>query len=89
MVTLEIAAPEFVRRFQAGEIPGDARVVVTYQSRENDEALAIIEQRLAQAPTDAEEIAEAEDDLLEFQQAMNATRREAGARILYPDVPSL
>ena len=88
MVTLEIAAPEFVRRFQAGEIPGDARVVVTYEAHDNAESLAIIERRLAEAPTDPEEIAEAEADLLEFQQAMNATRREAGARILYPDVPS-
>ena len=85
MVTLEIAAPDFVRRFQAGEIPGDARVVVTYQEAENP-ALAIIERRLAEAPTDAEEIAQAEADLLEFQQEMNATRREAGARILYPDL---
>ena len=87
MVTLEIAAPEFVRRFQAGEIPGDARVTVTYETRDNAEALAIIERRLAQAPTDPEEIAEAEADLLEFQHAISATRRAAGARILYPDVP--
>ncbi len=88
MVTLEIAAPEFVRRFQAGEIPGDARVVVTYQADENAAALALIERRLAQTPTDPKEIQEAEDDLLELQQALNATRREAGARILYPDIPA-
>ena len=88
MITLEIAAPEFVRRFQAGEIPGDARVTVTYRERENDEALAMIERRLAQAPTEADEIEAAEADLREFQQAMNATRRAAGARILYPDVSS-
>ena len=87
MVTLEIAAPEFVRRFQAGEIPGDARVVVTYQEEENP-ALALVERWLAEAPTDAEGVEEAEADLLEFQQALNETRRAAGARILYPDVPS-
>lgn len=88
MVTLEIAAPEFVRRFQAGEIPGDARVVVTYQTDENAAALALIERRLAQTPTDPKKIQEAEDDLLELQQALNATRREAGSRILYPDIPA-
>ena len=88
MVTLEIAAPEWVRRFQAGEIPDDARVTVTYQARSNDEALAIIERRLAEAPTDAEGIEEAEADLLEFQQALNKTRCAAGARIMYPDVPA-
>lgn len=86
MVTLEIAAPEFVRRFQAGEIPGDARVTVTYEANENDVALAIIEQRLANAPTDVDAIEDAEDELRELQQALNATRRAAGARILYPDV---
>ena len=86
MVTLEIAAPEFVRRFQAGEIPDDARVTVTYQEQEKNAALALVERRLAEAPTDPAEIEEAENDLREFQLAMNATRRAAGARILYPDV---
>ena len=87
MVTLEIAAPEFVRRFQAGEIPDDARVTVTFQEEENP-ALALVERWLAEAPTDAEGIEEAEGDLLEFQQALNETWRAAGARIMYPDVPS-
>ena len=87
MVTLEIAAPEFVRRFQAGEIPDDARVTVTFEAEENP-ALALIERRLANVPTDAAEIeeAEAEAELRELQLALNATRRAAGARILYPDV---
>ncbi len=66
MVTLEIAAPEFVRRFQAGEIPGDARVTVTYEANENDAALDIIERRLAKVPTDAAAIEEAEDELREL-----------------------
>ncbi len=86
MVTLEIAAPEFVRRFQACEIPGDARVTVTFQE-EGNPVLALVERWLAEAPTDAEGIEEAEADLLEFQQALNETRRAAGARISYPDVP--
>lgn len=89
MVTLEIAAPEFVRRFQAGEIPGDARVVVTYQETENP-ALELVERWIAEAPTDinAEADEEADAELLELQRALNATRRQAGARILYPDVPA-
>ncbi len=85
MVTLEIAAPEFVRRFQAGEIPGDARVGVTYQEEENP-ALVLVERWLAEAPTDAASIEEAEDELCELQLALNETRRAAGARILYPDM---
>ncbi len=85
MVTLEIAAPEFVRRFQAGEIPDDARVTVTYLEAENP-ALALVERRLAEAPTDPEEITAADADLREFQLAINETRAQAGARILYPDV---
>ena len=88
MVTLEIAAPEFVRRFQAGEIPDDARVTVTYQDSENP-ALELVERWIAEAPKDgdAEADDEANADLRELQQALNATRRQAGARILYPDVP--
>lgn len=34
MITLEIPAPEFARRFASGEIPPDARVTVTYEGRE-------------------------------------------------------
>lgn len=90
MVTLEIAAAEFVRRFQAGEIPSDARVVVTYQEA-GDPALELVERWIAEAPKDidAEADEEADADLRELQQALNATRRQAGARVLYPDVAAL
>jgi predicted transcriptional regulator len=57
--------------------------------REEDaQALALIEQWIAEAPTDPEEVREAERDLREFQQAVNQTRRSAGARIIYPGIES-
>lgn len=34
MTTLEIPAPEFVKRFQSGEIPANARVTVTYEDQD-------------------------------------------------------
>lgn len=87
MLTIEIPAPEFVKRFQSGEIPANARVTVTYESDEaqaQDPALALIEQWLSQAPIEAVSIEEAEEDLREIQHALNSSREQAGARILYP-----
>jgi len=90
MTTLNILAPEFVKRFQSGEIPSSARVTVTYEEQEGDMSkspdLALIEEWLSQAPTEADEILAAEDDLHEFQTALNQSRRSAGARIPYPSV---
>lgn len=55
-------------------------------TEDDAQALALIEQWLSQVPTEPDQIRAAEEDLLEFQRAINATRREAGARIIYPDV---
>lgn len=85
MTTFEIPAREFVERFQSGEIPSTARVTVVYDGP-SDPALTLIEKWLAEAPTDPLAIAEAEADLREMQQALNATREGEGARILYPPV---
>ena len=87
MITLEIPAPEFVKRFQSGEIPASALVTVIYdeESAAQSPALALVEQWLAQTPDDAAQIEEAEKDLGEIQAALNATRQQAGARILYPE----
>lgn len=52
----------------------------------NDPLLARLEQRIANAPTDPKEIAEAEKELLEFKRNMNAPRKEAGARLHFPEV---
>ena len=53
---------------------------------ENAEALRLIEQWIAEAPTDHEQVKAAEEDLREFQLAINQTRKEAGARLVYPGV---
>lgn len=52
---------------------------------ENAQSLRLIEQWIAQAPTDPEGLQEAEEDLRTFKQAINRTREEAGARLLYPE----
>lgn len=53
---------------------------------ENAQALRLIEQWIAEAPTDPEQIKEAEEDLREFQRSINQTRKEAGAGLVYPEV---
>lgn len=50
---------------------------------EDTQALRLIEQWIAEAPSDPEQVKEAEDDLREFQRAINQTRKEAGARLVY------
>jgi len=54
-------------------------------SEEDTQALALIEQWISEAPTDAQQQTEAEEDLREFQRSINQTRLEAGARLHYPD----
>ena len=49
-------------------------------------AAKILEELSQLPPATPEEIREAEEEYLEFQRAMNETRRRAGAEILYPDV---
>ena len=53
---------------------------------ENAQALRLIEQWIAEAPTDPDQVKEAEEDLRDFQRAINQTRKEAGARLVYPGV---
>lgn len=53
---------------------------------ENAQALQLIEQWIAEAPTDPDQMKEAQEDLQSFQLAINQTRKEAGARPLYPGV---
>jgi hypothetical protein len=73
-----ISTTELVQRTLAERFP--------VLSDEDAKALALIEQWIAEAPTDSQQKREAEADLHEFQVAINQTRQEAGARILYPDV---
>jgi hypothetical protein len=75
-----IAPAEYVRKVVKEHLPAS-----TVDS-ETDPFLARLEARLAQAPTDPEKIREAEEDLAEFMRNMNQTRRDAGERLLYPEV---
>ena len=49
-------------------------------------SIALLESWIAQAPTDPEAIREAEEDLREFKRNMNIPRKEAGARLHFPEV---
>jgi hypothetical protein len=51
----------------------------------NAASIALLKSWIAQAPTDPEEIRAAEEELREFQRNMNQPRKEAGARLLYPE----
>src|SRR4051794_172310 len=53
---------------------------------ENGEALRLIARWISESPTDPEAVNAAEEDLRTFQRSLNETRREAGARLVYPDV---
>jgi hypothetical protein len=48
-------------------------------------SIALLKSWIAQAPTDPEEIREAEKELREFKRNMNANRAATGERIPYPD----
>ena len=69
---------------------------LSHQKREEKEAedaepkrmtptMALMKSWIANAPTDPEEILAAEADLLEFKRNMNLPRKEAGARLHYPE----
>jgi hypothetical protein len=60
--------------------------VPTGYTAENDPLMARLDARIAQAPTDEVAIQEAEADLAEFMRNMNASRKELGARLHYPEV---
>lgn len=70
------------------EIPAGATVELKVFERElpaSDPTIALLESWIAGAPTNPEEIKEAEEDLQEFKRNMNRWRKEAGARLLYPE----
>lgn len=59
---------------------------VEEEVRRNAASITLLESWLAEAPTDPQTIEEAEQDLREFKHNMNLPRREAGARLHYPEV---
>ena len=56
------------------------------QKRLNASSIALLQSWIAEAPTEPEDVKEAEQDLREFKQNLNASRKEAGARLLFPEV---
>ncbi len=73
----------------SSEIPRTSEVevrVFELPFADNDPTIALLESWIAQAPTDPDEIREAEEDLREFKRNMNANRAATGERIPYPDV---
>ena len=82
MITLEIAAPEFVKRFQSGEIPDSAQVAVTYQPTEQTDAPTSDDSWDESSPLAGDEL-EAERRLYEqFERGINASRQAAEMRTL-------
>lgn len=52
-----------------------------------DPTIALLQSWIAEDATDdPEEIRKAEEELIEFKRNMNAPRKEAGARLLFPEV---
>jgi hypothetical protein len=60
--------------------------MVVSEIPDKDPTIALLESWIAQAPTDPAAIREAEDDLREFKRNLNAPRKEAGARLHFPEV---
>jgi len=78
----EIAAQALAKTFSPP--PFDAEE----QKRQNAASIALLEEWLEEAnrPRTPEELAEAEADLKELMRNLNAPRKEAGARLLFPEV---
>jgi hypothetical protein len=72
-----ITPGELIQRTLAERFPVDAG---------DTAALDLIERWISEAPTDPVQQQNAEEDLLEFQRAINETRRNAAASPVYPDV---
>jgi hypothetical protein len=70
------------------EIPYGATVelkIFELTQAEDDPTIALLQSWIAAAPTEPEAIKEAEEDLREFNSNLNKPRKEAGARLLYPE----
>ncbi len=63
----------------------ELRVYEPTLTAENDASIALLEAWIAEAPTSPDAIREAEEDLREFKRNINLPRKEAGARLHYPE----
>jgi hypothetical protein len=70
-----VSVNEIVYRTIAEKVPVDLD--------EDVQALRLIEQWISEAPTQPDQVEEAEADLREFQRAINQKRTEANARLVY------
>jgi hypothetical protein len=55
------------------------------QRLRNAPSIALLKSWLAEVPTTPEEIQEAEEAIKEFKKNLDAPRKEAGARLLFPE----
>jgi hypothetical protein len=82
-----------------GDLPGNGhyKLVEIVEGEEADReshladpqaaaSIALLKSWIAEAPTDPDVIREAEEDLREFKKNMNLPRKEAGARLHFPEV---
>ncbi len=77
----------FIERLLAQYHPDESATVPANSiDPENDASIALLESWIASAPTDADAIRDAEEDLAEFKRNMNTARKAASARILFPEV---
>ena len=75
----------------SNEIPETSEVEVTVFERtsitDDDPTIALLQSWLEEDATDdPEELRAADEELREFKRNMNQPRKEAGARLLYPEV---
>ncbi len=75
------------RRYRIVEVAEDAEPVQENAIGDPLAAasIALLKSWIAEAPVDAEEIRAAEEELREFQRNINLPRKEAGARLIYPE----
>ena len=75
---------------QLSETSNNVEVEVTVfkpvEASPKSRSIELLESWLANVPTDPEEIRLAKEELLEFKKNMNIPRKEAGARLHYPEV---
>ena len=76
---------------QSNEIPktseGEVRVFEQTTITDDDPTIALLKSWLEEDATDdPEELRAAEEELREFKRNMNLPRKQAGARLLYPEV---
>lgn len=79
-----LAPAEYVKKLVQEHLPPLPTEAIPPTDEENAATIALLKSWLAAAPTDPEEIRQAEADLDEFMQNLNRNRLESGERPLFP-----